>query len=132
MTQAHVGLGVVDLAVFAPAAERHLPPAGGGVDDEPVVGAEPELGGDVGEAAQPVAADLGQAAVGVGQLHLAVGAVAPAEQADQPVGADAPAPVAERGPQRRRPAGCGPRARSAPRDRSARGSRCRWRGASRS
>ena len=100
--EAHVGFGVVDLAVLAAAADRHLPPAGGGVDHEAVIGAEAELGGHVGQAAQTVAADLGQPAVGVGQLHLAVGAVAPPEQADEPVGADPAAPVAERGPERRR------------------------------
>ena len=73
---AHVGLGVVDLAVLGRRRIVISRRPAAGVDDQPVVGAEPELGRHMGQAAQPVAADLGQAAVGVGQLHLAVGAVA--------------------------------------------------------
>ena len=41
------------------------------------------------------------AAVGVEQHHLAVGTVAPGDDDDQPVGTDAPVPVAERGARRR-------------------------------
>ena len=78
---------------------------------------------DPGQAADAVAAHLGQAAVGVEERHGAVGAVGARAERDEPVGADAAVAVAAA---RRRVA----RTRPVRRSRRRRpGSRCRWRGA---
>ena len=74
--------------------------AGRGVDDQRVDRAEPGARRDVREAAHPVAAHLGGAAVGVAQRHRAVGAVGTGEQREQAVGSDAAVAVAERGGRR--------------------------------
>ena len=85
--------------------EVDLAPAAVGVDDEPLAVAEPGAVRDPRQAARAVAAHLGPAAVGVVQHHRAVGAVGARLDRDEPVGADAAVPVAERA--RRRPGASG-------------------------
>ena len=123
--RAHVDGGGSHCAV-AVTRELDLATTAAGVDDERAVGAEAVARRDPGEGAHAVAAHLGDAAVGVVEHHLGVGAVACR---------------ASRRSGRRRRCRCGGRRARAPAPRSrrtrrlrdrattTRGSRCRWRAA---
>jgi hypothetical protein len=93
--RAHVDGGADELAGRLVHVELDLASPATRVDDQALAVAEALANRHPGEAADPVAAHLGPAAVGVAQLHRAVGAVPAGEQRDEPVGADPPVPVTQ-------------------------------------